>query len=795
MQSLEMKMPKTKLKSIELTYFRGATLPVKIEFDPDKRVTMIYGENGCGKSSIVDAFDFLCQRDYGSLNDRKGADKDLLTAITGKIGQLCVNLTTDARTWEAKFKASSKAIIVNPTDGCPDARILRRSNILRLIDEIPSKRFEALKEYIDVSGIEKSEKSLGDAIRAKDAELQRHIQAYTQAENSLAQMWLAEKSPGKSAEEWAEAESARDVTKLKAESIEVGKLLAALTDLERFKGSRERIEKRAGEAATLYNTALDEQTAEEKKVVGENPAILDVLRRARDYVAGNKAETVCPVCQKPADSSHLAAELDQRILAMSALATAINKTDAAKKAVDAARAQMDSADLQLIESVEKAIAIITPSTLPPVTGMTLPNAEFDQINNRSLELAVRVSVILKVIAWAEPLTTSLDSYRQGVDKTIAQKTAIATQLSQIKQSRLSQESIDALLIRLKAALAVVSDTRKAFVKEVLESVSNEIETLYLKLHPKEKIGGIKLSLDPDNFGSLYLHGDFHSKKDVPPQSVYSESHLDTLGFCVFLALAKLYKTDDTIIILDDVLTSVDAQHLDRFIALIHDEERHFSQIIITTHYRPWCEKYRHHRAPGNKVHFIELRGWALESGIRVQRMKLCLEELRQALDVPPFDRQGVASKSGIFLESMLEFIARVYECRLPLKARSGYTLGELTSCFSSKRLLPALTIERLAIQKDGEGKIIETWTKIPLAPFIGEIKKWAEVRNLVGCHFNELGAQCTDADVEELAKATLALGETMVCPDGGDFPSRDDSGSYHETKSKKVRLHPFVEPK
>ena len=231
-------MPKTKLKSIELTFFRGATLPVKIEFAPDKKVTMIYGENGCGKSSIVDAFDFLCARDYGSLNDRKGADKDLLTSITGKSDQLRVKLTTETTTWEARFKPSTKTIVVSPGTGCPDTRILRRSNILRLIDEIPSKRFEALKEYIDVSGIEKCEKSLGDAIRTKEVELQRHIQAYAQAESSLNQMWVAEKSPGKSAEEWAEQEAAKDVTQLQADSDEVGKLLSAIAELERLKEAR-----------------------------------------------------------------------------------------------------------------------------------------------------------------------------------------------------------------------------------------------------------------------------------------------------------------------------------------------------------------------------------------------------------------------------------------------------------------------------------------------------------------------------------------------------------------------------
>ena len=768
-------------------------MPVKLEFAPDKKVTMIYGENGSGKSSVVDAFDFLCQEDIGSLNDRKGANKDLLASITGNSEKLRVKLTTDAGAWSASFKPNTKTITVLPASGRPDARILRRSNILRLIDEIPSKRFEALKEYIDVSGIEKCEKALNDGIRLKEGELQRSIQAYAQAESSLNQMWQAEKSPGTSAEKWAEKESAKDAAQLQAEAAEVGKLLTAIVELERLKEARERLLGRVAAAETANKLALETQKTEEKKVIGENPAILEVLRRAREFVAGNPG-TKCPVCEQTADSAHLAKELEKRISGMSTLSAATDKTGAAKKALENAITQLAGGDTEMVESAELAIPKFTASTLPPVLAANLSASDCEQITNGTLEFPLRVQGVLKIIPSLTALKTPLEKHRESAKTTIAQRTAIGTQLKQIQDSRLAQKTTDALLISMGAALEVVGSARKAFVKEVLDSISTEVETLFTKLHPKESVGGIKLSLDPDNFGSLHLHGDFHSKKGVPPQSVFSESHLDTLGFCVFLALAKAYKTDDTIIILDDVLTSVDAQHLDRFINLIHDEEQHFSQIILTTHYRPWCEKYRYHRAPGNKVHFIELRPWALQSGIRVQQMKLSLDELRQALTATPFDRQVVASKSGIFLESMLEFIARVYECRLPLKARSGYTLGELTTCFSSKKLLPALTIERSMMGKDADGKEQEVWTKTPLAPLIAQIRQWAEVRNLVGCHFNEFGAHCTDADVEELAKATLAFGDTLICSDGGDLPSRSDSGSYHQTRSKKVRLHPFAEP-
>ena len=793
MPNLGNKMPKTKLKSIELGYFRGATVPITIEFAPDKKVTMIYGENGSGKSSIVDGFDFLCRQDYGSLNDRKGADKDLLTSVTGKSEQLRVKLTTEAGAWEGTFKPKTRTIVVSPTAGCPDARILRRSNILRLIDEIPSKRFEALKEYIDVSGIERCEKSLGDAIRSKEGDLQRHVQAFAQAESSLTQLWQAEKARGESAEKWADEESGKDLTQLQTDSNEVGKLLAAIGELERFREARAKVIARVVSAEATQTTALAEQKREEGKVVGENPAVLELLRRARDFVGGNPG-TICPVCQQTADSSHLAEELQKRIATMSALTVATDKTRDAKKVLENAQAQLTNADTQIVESAEGVGEKFAASKLVPVVSAVMPTTEFAQVKNEALPLPERVVAALTLATSLGGLKTALDEHRKAADKTVHQRTGVASQLKQLRQSRTAQETTDALLCEMRKSLDVVGTVRKAFVKEVLDGISTEIESLFLKLHPKESIGSIKLSLDPDNFGSLHLHGDFHSKKRIPPQSVYSESHLDTLGFCVFLALAKRYKTDDTIIILDDVLTSVDAQHLDRFISLIHDEEQHFSQIIITTHYRPWCERYRHHRAPGNKVHFIELRPWVLQSGIRMQHMKLSLDELRGVLTVPPFDRQVVAAKSGIFLESMLEFIARVYECRLPLRARSGYTLGELTNCFSSKKLLPALVIERATIQKDTAGINQEVWSRTPLAPLIGEIKKWAEVRNLVGCHFNELGSHCTDTDVEELAKAALALGETLVCPNGGDFPSRDDSGSYHETKSKKVRLHPFAEP-
>ena len=52
----------------------------------------------------------------------------------------------------------------------------------------------------------------------------------------------------------------------------------------------------------------------------------------------------------------------------------------------------------------------------------------------------------------------------------------------------------------------------------------------------------------------------------------------------------------------------------------------------------------------------------------------------------------------------------------------------------------------------------------------------------------------SDKEVEELGKTTVIFGDALVCSEYGDLPSRNRSGSYHESRSGKVRLHPFDQP-
>jgi hypothetical protein len=285
-------------------------------------------------------------------------------------------------------------------------------------------------------------------------------------------------------------------------------------------------------------------------------------------------------------------------------------------------------------------------------------------------------------------------------------------------------------------------------------------------------------------GSLELEADFQGR-DVPPQAYYSDSHLDTLGVCVFLALAKYYNEDDTIVVLDDVITSVDQTHLERLMQLLHDEAANFNQIIITTHYRVWRDRYLFASGPVKNIQLLELLHWSIPRGIRSAKSKLSIEELEDSLKSAPVARQTIASLAGILLESLLDHITFKLRCYLPRQAEPNFTLGDLCGALS-KKLKSVLKIEKIATTGAPDARM--------LADLIAPLEDTVWIRNWVGCHFNALGMAISDSEVVNFGNRTLELAKAMICDDCGQIPSRNKSGSYWECHCGKAKLYPLQLP-
>src|SRR4030042_1188769 len=94
-----------KVSKITMVGFRGATMPADISFDTGKSVILIFGENGTGKSTVVDAFDFVCNRSCGSLENYSLGEpaKKHLASLGCKPSEAKVALVCGLSTWTAKL--------------------------------------------------------------------------------------------------------------------------------------------------------------------------------------------------------------------------------------------------------------------------------------------------------------------------------------------------------------------------------------------------------------------------------------------------------------------------------------------------------------------------------------------------------------------------------------------------------------------------------------------------------------------------------------------------------------------
>jgi len=346
----------------------------------------------------------------------------------------------------------------------------------------------------------------------------------------------------------------------------------------------------------------------------------------------------------------------------------------------------------------------------------------------------------------------------------------------------------ALIPNVELALAQCVEERQKFTDSIIGEIAKEVGKLYEKVHPGEGLDKIALELDPARRASLNLGATFEGH-DAPPQAYFSQSHLDTLGLCVFLALAMRDRPQETVLILDDVLGSVDEPHVERVIGMIYEISTQFQHTIVTTHYRPWREKFRWGLLKPDQVcQFVELTTWSLTHGLVLSGSVPEIVRLKAMLKETPPDVQSICGKAGVILEAMLDFLTLKYGCAVPRRPGGTYTLGDLLPAINSK-LLAALKVELL----DHAAGPPPAVSAVELKPILEEITRIASARNVLGAHFNPNAFDLYPSDGLSFARHVERLADALICPDHG-WPNNEKSGSYWRNGGDTRRLHPLKKP-
>lgn len=767
-----------KLKSIVLKNFRGSSEKVEVIFDTNKSLSLIFGENGTGKSTIVDGFDFLCNGNFGSLSNYSIGTKakSYLPTIGKKPTDSFVEICDEKNTWKATISGGT-----SPKNNIPDARILRRQTILKLIEQEPRERFKELKSFISVPNTEKTESVFRESIKETEKLFNEYSRSISQANDAIEVMWEQAGKNGSAAIEWAKLQVKINTLSLKTENDTIIEIQKLVENVEQARRELDKATLAEKDANLKEVNAKQDQVSVDQTEKNKDSELLKLLQSAQNYIGAHSELGGCPVCKTALDLKILVQQLDLRISEMDDVKNVTIITEQAKAKVEEKKTIRINAETQFIDNLKNLILFCKEISAETFRLFEL-SQEFVDIVFDSEKFTSSIFDLYDgwFTNYEKTFKKAVEAKKEKNQKDILLKSTIQTHLNAVLEKSSLARTKEDTLAKLKNILQIIEAERKAYIENILAEISNDVADLYKTLHPDEEIGKARFYLKANAIGSLEFDASFQGKEEIPPQAYYSESHLDTLGICVFIALSKYYKTDKTVLILDDVLTSVDAEHMDRFMQLLHDQSKMFNQIIITTHYRPWRDRYKWLKGPSSNVDVIELGSWTIKNGIQAKQFLNAIQELKSVDTQQNFDRQLSASKAGIVLESLLDFLTIQYRCLLPRNPQNEYTLGDLVNGLDGKlaKLLKVKNVEN----------------EIELKPLLDKAVSSQWIRNSVGCHFNSLGSEVADSDVKDFLKSVIEVANTMICDSCESLPKKNKSGSFLECNCSNLQLYPLTRP-
>ena len=769
-----------RINRLKIESFRGATQPLDLEFDASKPVVLIFGENGSGKSTIVDAIESVGAGTTAFLNDWKlgqGKRKEGYIPAFGKEpADVAIRLGFGASTYSARL--NSRGIQLCRAKERPVTKVLRRKSLQAFMDADPAQRYKEVATFLDIPEIEAAEVSLREALKNAQKQFDLATSAYGQAQESLHGLWQAEGSPGledkHDAESWARQQAVIPTEQLKGK---LANLKAGVKHCENLGAQAADVasaEQQLAQAREAQAAAAEQLAAVESGGSGSSAELVRLLQDAKTYLT-KTPDRLCPVCEETAiDAAELVQRLNQRITGMNALKQASDAKSTADKTVHTRQDQLQQSRNRLLDVARASQQHFYPELADSETIEQLRQVDIEKALLKAGQLQTELS------GGLEALQTDLNV----TQKQLHNLTSIRQSVKTLDEKSVEAKRREALNGRLQQAVSIFEAKRKSYVEGVLASIATDVDGLYQQIHPHKDIGRIRLRLDDNKRGSLVYGVAFGGKQDIQPQPYYSESHLDTLGLCIFLALAKRGDSSRTLIVLDDVLGSVDQPHLQKTLDMLTVQADNFAQLIITTHYRPLRDRFRFAQQAAARVQLIELKPWNFAHGIKSGKTLGYATDLRSQLQDPNFRRESVTAQAGILFENLLEFISQTYRCKVPHLIEPRYTFGELADAPNS-RLKQALKVIR-----QENAKLVET----PLKPIYDDLQKAIQIRNLVGCHFNQWAGELSDDEVKGMAELALKLADMLVCPNCGSLPVSNKSGSYWQCKCKQTQMHPLQQP-
>jgi DNA repair exonuclease SbcCD ATPase subunit len=609
---------------IKVRKFRGATQEISIRFDPGRPLVAIYGENGTGKTTLVDAIDAACNGMKGSLEHRSSANLKHLISLGHSASETLVELTCNGQKWIAGV--TPKGIVTSGEGSRPQAHVLYRGRLTQFSEATPSERYEQLRRFIDVSGVERSEATLAAALKQAQDKQKEATHGHQQALDALNALWETEGKPGSPAQtatDWARAKVEADQTQLEQQRTKAEYLLTLMHEVDLALQAYQETMRRFKEANAALQSLKNKSNGMPDTQREQSMLTVELLKRVQAYLDTGGKENECPACQQPVERETLQATVRKRLQQMASLVELSSQMEEVVRQADVAKTntrdgftRLRQRALQLLETSVEVVPALFKTIQIDADAMRILLQDESRTNADDRRQIVEFA---QAVLGTRP---QLEKRRDAAARDLHTLNSVLIHLGTVLAHQEAAGMHAHQAQWLEQALQVVRSERLQFTQSVLDQIRDECVRLYSRLHPGERLNFDSLKMDEKRRASLHQFATFEGRSEVPPTAYFSDSHLDTLGICLFIAIAKLSQPENTILVMDDVFTSVDLEHLERVLDLLLEESQSFAQIIVATHLRPWVELMERNPLFSERGQLIRLGEWSAEQGLQVETLRV-----------------------------------------------------------------------------------------------------------------------------------------------------------------------------
>lgn len=705
-----------KIKTIKINGLRGVREPLTL--DLNKKSILIYGDNGTGKSSVTDSFEWFFYDKIEHLSNeeigrRKGRDA-LRNIFIPETEDSFIELTFDESKLDSKksIDSSLKTFNSNETDDFKKfiASSFSERLILRyrdLVQFIIAGKTDKLKELQNIIGFSEVQ-NIRDLLKKNGARIARNIKSanYDNLKNvqqstileNLGQNAYTDEQLFEGANNLIkplkleiEIKSRQDINTVlkKIESKEDSELLNQINFYTKIKESVAQFEGNIDNINNGYGTFYDSFNALKKdpeKV--KNLQLLSLLQEGKSVLTKDVVEDdYCPLCQQEKSKIDLLQNLNLRIEELELL----NKE----------KEQVDNNSKDLQNSIKPNISAIEGL----LTEKLFKKEEYSKLKETVEK--IKISLNNHLDESKKELTEKLADKekikldKKGVEELTSELVKTIKKLTESKEANLKFKTYTKLFQSAKAYVeylkieteqnvlanqqATFELLYEDFIKRQEEALnvfltmfSNDINDFYTTMNPNEKVEDIKLVplKKNDELVGITIEYSFFNETHTPPIAYLSESHINCLGLSFFLASVRAFNKESKFFVLDDVISSFDRSHRYRFAQLLTTKFSDF-QVILLTHEKEFFELVS--SEVKSKGWILNNFKWTKDNGTGIERGIADIKD-RIKKKIEDKNTDGLGNDIRVYTERVMKRVA------LEIEAKVAYRNNDI----NEKRMAPEL---------------------------------------------------------------------------------------------------------